>query len=84
MPMTPDEVAAFFGKLGLQRPRRMFIVFDGWDEPGLELESEEQEAAREALERLVPRKECTCCECYFHIGPPGCDGTDCHHCGREH
>lgn len=83
MPSELEEMFGMFAKLGLQRPRRVFAPFGHWDEEGLELCSEQEEAAQAALERLVPRRECTCCECNLHIGPPGCDGTNCKNCGRH-
>jgi hypothetical protein len=30
----------------------------------------------------VVSNPCTCCSCYFDVGPPGCNGTHCKSCGN--
>lgn len=70
--MTVEEVIVMFKRMGLREPSVIFHVFGGWDEEGIEVHYDYV---------APPRRPCTCCECYFTVGPPGCDGSECNNCG---
>lgn len=69
------DVAELFARLGLARPKNYFVAFGGWSEEPIYVEDDEEDDEE-------PARRCSCCECYLHIGPPGCDGSDCRSCGR--
>ena len=74
MPQNLD-VRLLFKRLGLKPPR--FTVTN--DMPFIEPRLDDHEVYDSGPP--PERRECTCCSCYFNIGPPGCDGTNCHDCG---
>lgn len=80
MPQNLD-VRVLFKRLGLKPPRLTVTFFEYEDDEedadaDDDLEEDDEDDGSE-----TPRRKCTCCSCYFNIGPPGCDGTNCHDCG---
>jgi hypothetical protein len=70
------DVAELFERLGLTRPKNYFVAFGGWSDEPIYVEDDPE------TDDEAPRRQCTCCECFLHVGPPGCDGSDCRYCGR--
>lgn len=67
------DVYDLFRRLGLRPPSSVHIFAGEFNTEGFQVSYGNV---------ATTAQECTCCECYFHIGPPGCDGSNCRRCGR--
>lgn len=82
--MSVKEIWRMFRTMGLKEPSVIYMPFGQWSEEGIPVWTPEEEAVHTAEAALNPPRYCTCCSCYFEVGPPGCDGTNCRNCGGPH
>lgn len=88
--LDPSDVALFESKSAFPRERSRCIECggSGYVKKRVEFLGREVELEMNCERCNEPppstSKPCNCCECFVDVGPPGCDGSNCRNCGRDH